>query len=159
MVSYLRNVIVTICLALGLAGAAVAQDTPILTVVVGDESTQLDLADLAALPQTSFTTSTIWTEGPQNFTGVSLSDLVAALELTGDRLQAFAINDYSVEVPMEDAVTDGPIVAYLNNGDPMSVRDKGPLWLVYPYDTNPAYKSEVIYSRSIWQLTKLEVKD
>jgi hypothetical protein len=38
----------------------------------------------------------------------------------------------------------------------MSVRDKGPLWVIYPYDSDD-YRSEVIYSRSIWQLDRLEV--
>ncbi|RYH00603.1 oxidoreductase, partial [Salipiger sp. IMCC34102] len=39
----------------------------------------------------------------------------------------------------------------------MQVRDKGPLWIVYPYDDTPEYRSEVIYSRSIWQLDRIEV--
>ena len=43
------------------------------------------------------------------------------------------------------------------NGDVMLVRNKGPLWVVYPYDENPEYRSEVIYSRSIWQLDRIEV--
>ncbi|CAN0586856.1 unnamed protein product, partial [Ectocarpus sp. 12 AP-2014] len=61
-----------------------------------------------------------------------------------------------VEVPVEDAVEDGPIIAYLSNGKPMSVREKGPLWIVYPYDSDPKFQTEVIYSRSIWQLDRLE---
>jgi hypothetical protein len=39
----------------------------------------------------------------------------------------------------------------------MSVRDKGPLWLVYPYDSAAKYQSEVVFSRSIWQLNRLEI--
>ena len=39
----------------------------------------------------------------------------------------------------------------------MTVRDKGPFWIIYPFDSNPDYQSEVIYSRSIWQLNRLEV--
>ena len=54
-------------------------------------------------------------------------------------------------------VQDGPILAYLNDGEEMPVRDKGPLWVVYPYDLNASYQSEVIYSRSIWQLDRIVV--
>jgi hypothetical protein len=39
----------------------------------------------------------------------------------------------------------------------MSVRDKGPLWLIYPYDSKAEYQSETIYSRSIWQLVKIDL--
>ncbi|MEC8574513.1 MAG: oxidoreductase, partial [Pseudomonadota bacterium] len=39
----------------------------------------------------------------------------------------------------------------------MSLRDKGPLWIVYPFDSDPAYQTEAIYSRSIWQLEEITV--
>jgi len=45
------------------------------------------------------------------------------------------------------------------NGNPITVRQKGPLWLIYPYDTNPEYKSEVTYSQSVWQLKSIDVRD
>lgn len=72
-------------------------------------------------------------------------------------LTARAINDYSVEIPLADAVEGGPIVAYERNGAVMSLRDKGPLWIVYPFDSDPAYQTEAIYSRSIWQLEEITV--
>ncbi|MGR3622222.1 molybdopterin-dependent oxidoreductase [Pseudophaeobacter sp.] len=118
---------------------------------------QLTLADLQALGAESFETATIWTKGQQEFTGVSLAQLATEFGLTEGVLQARAVNDYMVEVPLADAVQGGPIIAYERNGKPMSLRSKGPLWLVYPYDSNPAYQNEIIYSRSIWQLDRLTV--
>ncbi len=124
-----------------------------------DQGVELDLEMLEALGTTTVVTTTIWTSGPQTFEGVELATLVEALEIEGSTLLATAINDYTVEVPVSDAVEGGPIVAFAANGAPMSVRDKGPLWIVYPYDSNPEYRSEVIYSRSIWQLDRIEAKD
>ncbi|TMV61448.1 oxidoreductase, partial [Thioclava sp. BHET1] len=118
-----------------------------------------DLAMLEALPKVSFKTTTIWTEGEQSFTGVALRDVLDRLGAKGKTLKATATNDYAVKIPVSDAVSGGPIIAYLNNGKPMSLRDKGPLWIVYPYDAKPAYQTEVIYSRSIWQLDRLEVTE
>jgi hypothetical protein len=69
---------------------------------------------------------------------------------------ASAINDYSVEIPLSDAVKGGPIIAYSIDGKEMSLRDKGPLWVIYPYDSNSDFRSEVVYLRSIWQLDRLE---
>lgn len=71
---------------------------------------------------------------------------------------ASAVNDYTIEFPVEDALKDGPIIAFLRNGEEMSVRDKGPLWIIYPYDQDPAYRTEVVYSRSIWQLDRIAVQ-
>ena len=49
------------------------------------------------------------------------------------------------------------LLAFERNGKPMSVREKGPLWIVYPYDSDAKFQSEVYYSRSIWQLDRLAV--
>ena len=59
---------------------------------------------------------------------------------------------------MSDAVEGGPIIAYYTNGEEMSRRDKGPLWVVYPYDSDIAYQTELVYSRSIWQLDRISVE-
>lgn len=122
-----------------------------------DAVAAFDIEMLEGLGTVTFDTSTIWTEGVQTFTGVQLADLLEAVGASGARLRAAAINDYAVEIPADDAVTGGPIVAFLRNGDRMSVRDKGPLWIIYPYDRSADYRSELVYSRSIWQLDRIEV--
>ena len=142
-----------------------AQGDVLLTVSGAIETTnadgmaQFDLEMLEALDATVIDTSTIWTDGTQSFQGVSLDVLVDRLGLTGKTLRATAINDYAVDIPISDAVEGGPIIAYRLNGDTLSVRDKGPLWIVYPYDSDASYRSEVIYSRSIWQLDRIVVLD
>ena len=108
---------------------------------------------------TSFRTTTNWTEGEREFSGVLLSDLLEVLDIRGRSLKAIALNDYTVEIPVSDARPGGPIVAYALDGKPMSVRDKGPLWIVYPYDSSVEYRSETIYARSIWQLDRIEVAE
>ncbi len=116
-----------------------------------------DRAMLDQLPVTSFKTKTNWTEGEHEFTGVLLSDLLAAVNASGANLRATALNDYTVEIPVSDARKGGPIIAYAIDGKAMSVRDKGPLWIVYPYDSAAEYRSETIYSRSIWQLDRIVI--
>lgn len=156
---------VTLAWALPVASPVHATDAPpaltgpvILTVATGPDTVEdFDLAALQALPVTTFETSTIWTEGVSTFTGVALSDLMARFSSQGTRLRATALNDYAIEIPIGDAVSDGPILAYFRDGAAMNVRDKGPLWIVYPYDADPAYRTEVVYSRSIWQLRTLEI--
>lgn len=123
----------------------------------GDGVARFDLDMLRALPAEAFETSTIWTNGPQKFTGVPLQALLEELGASGTTLRSIAINAYEVQIPTSDAQNGGPIIAYELNGDAMSVRDKGPLWVVYPYDSDPRFRTEVVYSRSIWQLDQIEI--
>ncbi|MEE4295919.1 MAG: hypothetical protein V2J20_04800 [Wenzhouxiangella sp.] len=50
-----------------------------------------------------------------------------------------------------------PIVTTQIDGAPYSVRQKGPLWIVFPYDQDPRYRTEAVYALSIWQLTDVRV--
>ncbi|SMP00522.1 molybdopterin-dependent oxidoreductase [Shimia sagamensis] len=143
--------------------ASQAMSDTILTVTgdVADASEgslwQFEENDLRALPLAQFETDTIWTEGTQIFEGVSLSDLLTHVGASNGTLLATAANDYTVSIPTSDAVENGPIIAFLRNGEKMSLRDKGPLWIVYPFAGNDTYKTEEYYSRSIWQLDRIEV--
>ncbi len=138
---------------------------PVILTVSGEisvsnspEGAQFDLAMLDALGTEEFETTTIWTDGPQMFRGVPLHRLIEVLQAKGAVIAASALNDYMVEIPLTDAVEGGPILAFEQNGEELSVRDKGPLWVVYPYDAATAYQTEVIYARSIWQVKRMEIR-
>lgn len=121
-----------------------------------EDTAQFDLEMLFDIDAQIIETSTIWTEGVQKFQGVPLHVLLDCLDVTSGKILATAINDYTVEIPVSDVVEGGPMIAYKLNDELMSVRDKGPLWVVYPYDDSAEYRTEVVYSRSIWQLDRIE---
>lgn len=122
----------------------------------GDKA-RFDLAMLKALEEHSIETSTIWTEGDQVFTGVTLKALMERLDVSDGTIYARAINDYAVNIPFGDVDDGSALIAYMRNGETMSVRDKGPLWIVYPYDAAPRFRTETYHSRSIWQLDRIEI--
>lgn len=116
-----------------------------------------DRKTLEVMGPVKIVTSTIWTDGQHTFTGVPLKSLARALNLTSETVSLHGLNDYAVEMPLSEAEDDAPILAYLMDGVPMSVRDKGPIWIVYPYDKDPAYRSETAFARSVWQLDRIDV--
>ncbi len=123
----------------------------------GDGVARFDRAMLEAAPRESFETGTIWTEGVETFEGVSLRTILDMVGAEGSSVRAYAANDYAIEIPFETIEAGVPIVADRRDGAAMSLRDKGPLWIIYPFDSNDRYQSEVVYSRSIWQLNRLEI--
>lgn len=138
--------------------------TPILTisgkinVTNGPGVAKFDRAMLESLGMVSFVTSTPWYSEPVKFEGVPLAKLMDAVGARGDRLMAVALNDYSAEVPIEDIRKYNVILALKRNGKYMPVRDKGPLFIVYPFDSNSELKAQKYYSRCVWQVARLDVK-
>lgn len=139
---------------------------PVLLTLSGDlanETTDgqvlLDLDMLKNMETKVFNTSTIWLEDAVEFTGVSVKEVLEYAGAQGTQISAVALNDYKIEIPVSDIDENAPIIAYLMDGQEMSARGKGPLWVVYPYDTDPKFQTEVVYSRSIWQLDRIVSKD
>lgn len=111
------------------------------------------LEQLRELPRAKVSTTTIWTEGTQHFEGVLLVKLWEAAGLSLPKeFRAKALNDYAALIPATDLETDTVLIADRLNGRDMRVRDKGPLWIIYPADA-----SAVDYvDKMVWQLIELE---
>lgn len=141
-----------------------AAKAPVLLTISGalkagpGKTVQLDLAQLSALPQQQLHTQTPWYPAPRTFSGPLLQDVLNLVGVQGQTLEARAINDYKVSIPVSDAARFKPVLALQIDGKPIALRDKGPLFIVYPYDSDPQLRSSVYYSRSIWQLKALEVR-
>ncbi len=124
---------------------------------VGDEA-HLDHQLLATLPSRQVVTSTSVTEGPQVFDGVLVRDVLDRIGADGETVVATALNDYVIDIPMSDFQDFDVILAHTMNGERLSARDKGPLWIVYPRD-DVAELQEIRYDyRWVWQLQSLEVR-
>ena len=122
-----------------------------------DDRAVFDMEMLRQLGAESLTTHTPWTVGPQEFVGVPMRVLLEAVGADGDVLIARALNDYHAEIPITDFYDFPVLLAYSNNGSPMSVRDKGPLWIVYPWDDEPEQGDPENRHKWVWQLNVIEV--
>lgn len=117
-----------------------------------------DLGMLERLPQTSVTTHTPWFDQARKFSGPLLRDVIAAVGGEGRLLRAAALNDYHVDIPIDDIRRFDVVLAIALDDKPMTVRDKGPLFIIYPFDRDPALRNPVYYSRCAWQLKSIEVQ-
>lgn len=139
--------------------AGTAADGVLLRIDIATGSRSFDLAQLDALPQLTFRTSTPWTEGQITFSGPPLR--IVLLHADVGELESFvahALNRYVIEFDPEDIEEDYPIIATRMDGKPLSKRTLGPLWVLYPYDLDSRYRTEDIYSHSIWQLVRIIAK-
>ena len=165
--AWLAMTAAAVCLSAGMPRAVAMEPPagPVILSVTGKvpggnapDGAHFDLAMLEKLPRQTFSTKTPWFAQPRRFTGVLLRDLLAAVGSGPAKLGAVALNDYRVEIPEEDVARGGAMLAYLVDDKPMSVREKGPLVIIYPFDDRPELRSAVHYSRAIWQLRSLDIR-
>ena len=132
----------------GASSLSQPEDKPILTVAgsIGvtnkDGTAQFDRQMLEALGAVSFETTTPWYSGPVTFEGVPLAKVMEAVQAKGDTLVAVALNNYSAELPMEDAKKYNVILAYKRNGEYMTRRPL-PMLAVTPPSRTSLLRSSV----------------
>lgn len=119
---------------------------------------EFDMPTLAALPQTRFSTHTPWEPQLRRFTGPLLRDVLTLAGAQGSLLKAKALNDYRVDIPVSDSQRFDVIIARLLDDQPMRVRDRGPLFIIYPFDSDGELRAQRYFARSVWQLCCLDVQ-
>lgn len=124
---------------------------------VGGEA-HFDRNMLEALGVTELAQETPWTEGRQTFSGVLGQKLLDAVGARGDTMLARAINDYEVAIPLADFRNYPVLFALKQNGSYMRVRNKGPIWIVYPREQFPELDNEETKQKWIWQLSSIIIK-
>lgn len=123
----------------------------------GGGEARFDRELLAGIGWLEIVSHTPWTNGPQRFGGIRLVDLLAAVGARGTTLVARALNDYSAAIPVADAGRFDVLLALDRNGVPMPVRDRGPIWIVYP-ESQPQDEIGQRNDKMVWQLRSIEVR-
>lgn len=142
-------------------GALAAPEAPIVLVdgkTANGAPVALARAAWEAMGSAKIVTHTPWHDGPVTFEGVPARILMQRVGATGDRATIAALDNYTVSVPISDFNEHGALFADRLNGQPMSVEDKGPIMLVYPFDADPTLANETYYSRSIWQIARITIE-
>ncbi|WP_304526067.1 molybdopterin-dependent oxidoreductase [Halomonas sp. I5-271120] len=122
----------------------------------GDKA-RFDREMLDALPSRVVSTHTPWTDRERQFRGPLLRDLLSRVGAHGDQLRVEALNHFSGEIPVSDVQDYAVILAMTMDGEPLAIRDFGPLFVLYPFDENPELNTENIRYRSVWQVAKIHV--
>lgn len=154
-----RTLIALAGTALLAARPLLAAGRPILSVRnAAGVNTDFDHDGLAALPQDGYAIETPWTEGRHAYAGPLLKTVLAAASATeGTSVTLTALNDYAIAIPMSDVTEHKLLLAMTADGVAMSVREKGPLWLLYPLGDEPGLNVPEYHARMIWQVRSIAV--
>ncbi len=135
---------------LELRNARIAQGTGIV---------QFSREDLKALRQAKITTSNDFIDGTAVFSGPLATDVIDRIGRAGSvSVRMLAKNDYSIEVTLDEIRKYEPILALEMDGVPLSPRNKGPIWLMYPVSDYPELSDPAYNGKLIWQLELIELQ-
>ena len=143
-------------------GPASAQD--VLLVIKNDTvpeapTLKFTYEDLKKLPQVSITTHTEFTDGAVTFVGPLAREVLGKLPAgTAKTAHMVAANDYSHDIALHEFTDYDVILALEANGKRLSLRDKGPIWVMYPIDQHQELQDPATNARLVWQLTEIDLQ-
>jgi hypothetical protein len=138
-------------------------DKPILTISGKIAQTndgkvaRFDRPLLEALGTASITTTTPWHDHPVQFEGVPMQRIMQAVGAQGEKIKVVALDDYSAQLPIADFGKYGTLLALKMAGKYMSVAEKGPSFIVYPFDQFAELRNATYYGRAVFQIATIEV--
>lgn len=146
-----------------LSSASNADDTlPLQIVVEGQGPVALfSQSDLDSLTQQSIETTSPYFEGQIRFSGPQLEAVLqhASVSNVNDSrpITLRALNNYSVKTTTETLIENGAIIATRKSGSRLSLRDRGPFWIILPLSDRPELDNENYHRLLVWQLSHIEI--
>ena len=117
-----------------------------------------DRTMLESIGLTELVTSTPYTDGKPTFRGVILAKLLDAAGATGVKLHVAAVNGYQVVLDADEMRRYPILIALEQDGKPLRLRDRGPLWVILPSDQYPELKADSQNFKSIWQVKSIDIQ-
>lgn len=121
---------------LALISSKLFAQEPILTITHQGQTVSATYQELLARSDLTIVTETPWTQGNTEFKGISAQALLAWMGVKQADLKVIALNKYWAEIPYSDIEKYNPVFAIQNNGKPMQIRDRGPIWSIYPLSSS-----------------------
>lgn len=121
------------------------------------ETFALSDVSLLSLPQQTFKTHHTWSKVADEFSGPLLADVLDQVCPKASKLKLKAINDYQVDLDFNKIKQYEPILAMSVNGERLTVRNKGPIWVMIPFDKYTSVPERSLDEALVWQLSSINV--
>lgn len=125
----------------------------------GGKKVELTMDQLLQVSQHEIVTGNDFIDGKRVFAGPLVRDVLALMPMDGaQQARLVARNDYFVDVDIEEFVKWDVILALTIDGEELSAREFGPIWVMYPIDDDPVLEDPLYNNRLIWQLVEVQFR-
>ncbi len=108
--------------------------------------------------KTATTTLVGQQDGDHVIRGPLARDVLAHFAVEGREANIVALDNYEQTIPISDFSQYDVIFATEVDGKRLSVRERGPSWIMYPLKSHPELKNPIYEARSVWQVKEIRVK-
>lgn len=124
------------------------------------DTLELDMSTLEGFGLVKYTVNDPWLNATNTYTGVLISDLHRIIGSSGaaTSFHITALDDYQVDISLEDAAKWPILLATQNNGNYMDVENSGPTRVIFPYDTYSDIDQIAYKDYWIWNIKSVEVR-
>ena len=126
-----------------------------LQITSDGEVALFDYAMLKQFEQHSLVIKNPWFDKERTHSGPLLKDVLNSVKATGSEFIVEALNGYRHSIPASDLEKYAIVLAIDKDGAPMRIRDKGPVFINYPFDEHPELHDEILYARSVWMVKSI----
>ncbi|WP_157822361.1 molybdopterin-binding oxidoreductase [Psychromonas sp. Urea-02u-13] len=120
---------------------------------------QYTLSQLLQLPQHEIRTNIPWTNKTHTYSGPYLEDVLALANVSGQWLTMYALDRYQIDFNFNRIKKYKPILALSVDRKKLTIRTKGPIWVILPMDDYAELDAAVYHDFMVWQLVKINVEE
>ena len=156
----MKQISLAVFLIFSLFGANTTQAADRLFTLVQIDGAEVEITNelVESIGLTQFSTKLVGgDENLHKVSGILIRDLFEHLNIKGSHFRAIALNNYEADVPVSDAYNYDVIFAIEINGKKLTVREKGPSWIIYPLKDNPKLQNGLYALRSVWQVDRVQL--
>lgn len=110
-----------------------------------------------ALPQHTIKTSNHVVSEIATYKGPRLYDLLESLGAKGKTINVMAWDEYVAQLSISDLKKYKVLLATHENGKQMTLDDRGPFFVVFPFTDHKELRKDLFYNMSVWQVKAIEV--
>jgi len=119
---------------------------------------EFDQTMIDQLPHGRVNTNNHVVEEVVEYRGPTLISLLDYVGARGDTIKVIAWDEYLVTIPVADIKKYGVILATHESGNRMTLDDKGPFFVVFPFTDHAELRNDAYYSLSVWQVREIVVE-
>ena len=120
-------------------------------------SRSMDVGSLEAIGMHSFGTSVTWGRHRHVFSGLPLGVLLSYVGASGKSVRVTGLDDSRAFITMEDITATAPLLATRIDGYPIPRNERGPILLVYQFESFDAPHRDLLASQCVWHVCDIMV--